>query len=75
MTVTNDAADPLAAAQDRWQHIEGRLAAIELRIREQNTAALATLDTCLARLEALRQSLATQPWPPRTGTPDGPARR
>ncbi|MFE6054893.1 hypothetical protein ACFQ6N_29430 [Kitasatospora sp. NPDC056446] len=76
MTATNDAPDPSAPAQDRWQHIEDRLAAIELRIRDQSTAALTTLDTHLARLDALRRRLATQPWPPQgPDTPGSPDRR
>ncbi|MGW7584719.1 hypothetical protein ACWGKU_06110 [Kitasatospora sp. NPDC054768] len=77
MTVTNDAPDHStpALAQDRWQHIEDRLTAIELRIREQSTAARTVLDTRLARLDALRRRLATQPWPPQgPDTPGGPAR-
>ncbi|MFJ1707392.1 hypothetical protein [Kitasatospora sp. NPDC088346] len=66
MTVTNDAPEPPATAEDRWQHIEDRLAAIERRIREQSSAAIATIDTCLARLDALRHDLAHQPWPPQS---------
>ncbi|MFD0278951.1 hypothetical protein ACFVHB_34280 [Kitasatospora sp. NPDC127111] len=76
MTATNDAPDPLTAAEHRWQHIEDRLAALEHRIRWRSSAALGALDTHLARLEALRHSLATQPWPPRTspGPPAGDLR-
>ncbi|MEV7180675.1 hypothetical protein [Kitasatospora sp. NPDC093679] len=62
MTATNDAPD--TTAEERWQHIEGQLAAIERRIREHSSAALATLDTCLARLDSLRHDLAHRPWPP-----------
>ncbi|MEU8927951.1 hypothetical protein AB0D10_44825 [Kitasatospora sp. NPDC048545] len=64
MTATNDAPDTLAAAKERWQHIEDRLAAIERRVREQCSAAIATLDTCQGRLDALRHDLAHGPWPP-----------
>ncbi|MEV6213075.1 hypothetical protein [Kitasatospora sp. NPDC051914] len=62
MTATNDAPDTTAEAN--WQHIENRLAAIERRIHEHSSAAIATIDTCLARLDALRHDLAHQPWPP-----------
>ncbi|MEU8517685.1 hypothetical protein AB0C76_39840 [Kitasatospora sp. NPDC048722] len=66
MTATNDAPDPhtTATAEERWQHIEDRLADIERRIREHGTAALATIDACLGRLDALRHDLAHRPWPP-----------
>ncbi|WP_043473911.1 hypothetical protein [Kitasatospora sp. MBT66] len=66
MTATDDAPDPrtTATAEERWQHIEDRLAAIERRVREQSSAAIATLDTCLGRLDALRRDLAHGPWPP-----------
>ncbi|WP_030271481.1 hypothetical protein [Streptomyces sp. NRRL B-24484] len=71
MTATNDAPD--TTAEERWQHIEDRLAAIEHRIREHSSAALATLDTCLARLDALRHDLAHRPWPPQAiPTPAAP---
>ncbi|MFF7994588.1 hypothetical protein ACFZDG_33005 [Kitasatospora xanthocidica] len=82
MTVTNDAPDhptpapapAPAPTQDWWQHIEDRLAAIELRIREQSTAARTALDTHLARLDALSRRLATRPWPPHgPDTPGSPA--
>ncbi|GAA2974119.1 hypothetical protein [Kitasatospora sp. NPDC006786] len=57
MTATNDEPDPLIT-EDRWQHIEDRLAAIERRIREHSSDAIATVDACLARLDALRHDLA-----------------
>ncbi|MEU9047004.1 MULTISPECIES: hypothetical protein [unclassified Kitasatospora] len=63
MTATNDAPDPLTT-QGRWQHIEDRLTAIERRIREHSSAAIATIDTCLAGLDALRHDLAHWPRPP-----------
>ncbi|MEU4115688.1 hypothetical protein AB0F71_14465 [Kitasatospora sp. NPDC028055] len=73
MTATNDAPD--SPAQDRWQHLEDRLAAVELRIREQSTATLGVLDTHLARLDALRRQLAGQSWPPQgPDVPGGPDR-
>ena len=65
MTATNDAPDPLTTAEERWQHIEDRLAAIERRIREHSSAAIATVDACLARLDALHHDLAHGSWPPR----------
>ncbi|MFJ7243031.1 hypothetical protein ACIQWA_00125 [Kitasatospora sp. NPDC098652] len=69
MTATNDAPD--SPAQDRWQHLEDRLAAVEQRIREQGTATLGVLDTHLARLDALRRQLAAQPQgPDAAGSPD-----
>ncbi|MGW3044203.1 hypothetical protein ACWC9T_30110 [Kitasatospora sp. NPDC001159] len=55
MTAPNDAPD--TTAEERWQHIEDRLAAIERRIREHSSAAIATIDTCLGRLDALRHDL------------------
>ncbi|GAA2753482.1 hypothetical protein [Kitasatospora cinereorecta] len=64
MTATNDAPDPHTTAEERWQHIEDRLAALERRVREQSSAAIATIDTCLGRLDALRHDLAHRPWPP-----------
>ncbi|MEV8100522.1 hypothetical protein [Kitasatospora sp. NPDC085879] len=71
MTATNDAPDTTAA--DRWQHIEDRLAAIERRIREQSSTAIATIDACLTRLDALRHDLAHGPWPLRVfPTPANP---
>ncbi|MFB7669144.1 hypothetical protein ACFC1R_35400 [Kitasatospora sp. NPDC056138] len=71
MTATNNAPD--TTAEERWQHIEDRLAAIERRIREQSTAAIATIDACLARLDALLHDLAHRPWPPQAfPTPAAP---
>ncbi|MFJ1709409.1 hypothetical protein [Kitasatospora sp. NPDC088346] len=64
MTATDDAPEPPATAEDRWQHIHDRLSAIEHRIREHSNTAIATVDTCLARLDALRHDLAHGPWPP-----------
>jgi hypothetical protein len=64
MTATNDAPD--TTSEERWQHIEHRLAAIERRIREQSTAAIATIDACLSRLDALRHDLAGHVSPART---------
>ncbi|MFD4395532.1 hypothetical protein [Kitasatospora sp. NPDC058478] len=73
MTATNDAPDPLTTAEDRWQQIEDRLAAIERRIREHSSAAIATVDTCLARIDALHHDLAHGSWPPHAfPTPAGP---
>nr|BEK70866.1 hypothetical protein KPHV_80930 [Kitasatospora purpeofusca] len=74
MTATDDAPDPLTTTEDRWQHIEDRLAAIEHRIREQSSAAIATLDACLTRLDALHHDLTHRPWPPRASPapPDPP---
>ncbi|MFJ9461638.1 hypothetical protein ACIRST_42025 [Kitasatospora sp. NPDC101447] len=68
MTATNDAPDPrtTATAEDRWQHIEDRLTAIERRIRDHSSAAITTIDACLARLDALRHNLAHRPWPPQS---------
>ncbi|WP_431676202.1 hypothetical protein [Kitasatospora sp. KL5] len=71
MTATNNAPD--TTTEERWQHIENRLAAIERRIQEQSSTAIATIDTCLARLDALRNDLAHEPWPPhRLPTPADP---
>ncbi|WP_030398607.1 hypothetical protein [Kitasatospora purpeofusca] len=73
MTATDDAPDPRTTTEDRWQHIEDRLAAIERRIREQSSAAIATLDTCLTRLDALHHDLTHRPWPPQASpTPPDP---
>ncbi|MEV4557937.1 hypothetical protein AB0K51_13170 [Kitasatospora sp. NPDC049285] len=66
--MTNDAPDP-AIAQDPWEHIDNRLAALEHRIRQQGAATLAATDAHLARLAAIRRTLATDPWPPPTPTP------
>ncbi|MET9182695.1 hypothetical protein ABZX88_31440 [Kitasatospora aureofaciens] len=82
MTAINDAPEirrtgpePPAAGQDRWQHIEERLSALERRIREHGGAALTAIDGCLARIDALRDDLATRPWPPTSPEPPGgPAR-
>ncbi|MFD8708636.1 hypothetical protein ACFV1W_39680 [Kitasatospora sp. NPDC059648] len=75
MTAINDAPEPPAAGQDRWQQIEERLRGLERRIREHGGAALTTIDACLARLDALRHDLATRPWPPTSPeSPGGPAR-
>ncbi|MEV8100462.1 hypothetical protein [Kitasatospora sp. NPDC085879] len=64
---------PLAGTEERWQQIENRLASIERRIQEQSSTAIATLDACLARLDALRHTLVHQPWPPQTiPTPAAP---
>ncbi|MFI6847739.1 hypothetical protein OG535_29730 [Kitasatospora sp. NBC_00085] len=73
--MTNDAPDTTPAPEDRWQHIEDRLTALDHRIRELGNAATATLDTHLARLEVLRHNLAHQPWPPNSwpGPADRPA--
>ncbi|MFF4818907.1 hypothetical protein ACFY2K_30505 [Kitasatospora sp. NPDC001309] len=57
MTATNDALDPLVAAQQRWQHIEDQLHAIERQMREESAAALAAIDACLARLDDLHTAL------------------
>ncbi|GAA1090654.1 hypothetical protein [Kitasatospora arboriphila] len=71
MTATDDA--PETTTEARWQHIEDRLAAIERRIHEHSSAAIATIDTCLARLDALRHDLAHRPWPPQASpTPADP---
>lgn len=51
MTATNDAPDPLTTTEDR-------LAAIERRIRKHSSAAISTVDACLAALDALRRNLA-----------------
>ncbi|MFF0413352.1 hypothetical protein ACFYUY_23295 [Kitasatospora sp. NPDC004745] len=64
MTATDAAPD--ATAEDRWQHIQDRLTAIERRIREHSTAAIATVEACLARLDTLRHDLAHRPWPPQS---------
>ncbi|GAA2815592.1 hypothetical protein [Kitasatospora aburaviensis] len=64
MTATDDAPDLHTTAEERWQHIEDRLTAIDYRIRETGSAATAAIDACLARLEALRHDLAHGPWPP-----------
>ncbi|MDH6129058.1 hypothetical protein [Kitasatospora sp. GP82] len=68
MTATNDAPD--ATAEERRQHIEDRLAAIECRIREHSSDAIATIDTCLARVDALRHDLAPAGLP-RARRPSG----
>ncbi|MEV4557876.1 hypothetical protein AB0K51_12845 [Kitasatospora sp. NPDC049285] len=72
MTATNDASDPRTTAEERWRHIEDRLAAIEHRIREHGNAAVAAADAHLARLAAIRHSLAHRPWPPHSPTPATP---
>ncbi|MDH6708300.1 hypothetical protein P3T27_005039 [Kitasatospora sp. MAA19] len=67
MTATNDAPD--ATAEERRQHIEDRLAAIERRIREHSSDAIATIDACLARVDALRHDMAPQAFPAPAGPP------
>ncbi|MFJ9610185.1 hypothetical protein ACIRS1_27970 [Kitasatospora sp. NPDC101176] len=65
MTATDAAPDHHhATAEDRWQHIQDRLTAIEQRIHRTSAAALDAVDTHLAHLDALRRSLARDPWPP-----------
>ncbi|MGW2378366.1 hypothetical protein [Kitasatospora sp. NPDC001683] len=59
MTATTGAPDPLAAAEERWQRIEEQLAAVGHRMRTDGDAAIASLDVCLARLEAMREALRT----------------
>ncbi|GAA4989703.1 hypothetical protein [Kitasatospora paranensis] len=72
MTATNDAPDHHGEnAEDRWQHIQHRIADLEQRIRTTSATAIAALDTRLARLDAIRQSLAQDPWPP-PATPGKP---
>ncbi|WBP84549.1 hypothetical protein [Kitasatospora cathayae] len=59
MTATIGAPDPLAAAEKRWQRIEDQLAAVGHRMRTDSDAAIASIDDCLARLDALREALRT----------------
>ncbi|MGW6917782.1 hypothetical protein ACWGB8_28735 [Kitasatospora sp. NPDC054939] len=63
MTATDDAPD--TTPEQRWQHIEDRLAAVERTIRQLGNQTLAALDTHLAALDALRHDLARPTWPPR----------
>ncbi|MGW3230711.1 hypothetical protein [Kitasatospora sp. NPDC001095] len=59
MTATTGAPDPPAAAEERWQRLEDQLVAVGHRMRTDGDAALASLDACLARLEAIREALHT----------------
>ncbi|GAA4982251.1 hypothetical protein GCM10025734_03370 [Kitasatospora paranensis] len=73
MTATNDAPDRHSdTAEKRWQRIQDRIADLEQRIRETSAAATAALDSRLAHLDAIRQSLAQDPRPPRAA-PGKPA--
>ncbi|MFF8772487.1 hypothetical protein [Kitasatospora sp. NPDC015120] len=58
MTATaGDEPGPAAGAEARWQRIEDRLAAVGHRMRTGSDAAIASIDGCLARLDALCDAL------------------
>ncbi|MQS14852.1 hypothetical protein F7Q99_21965 [Streptomyces kaniharaensis] len=59
MTATTGAPDPLAAAEARWRRIEDRLPAVGHQTRTDSDAAIASMDACLAHLEAIREALHT----------------
>lgn len=66
MTATNDAPDRTPdTTEERWQRIQDKITDLERRVHETGSAAIAAIDTRLAHLDALRQSLARDPWPPR----------
>ncbi|MFF3073390.1 hypothetical protein ACFVSN_35880 [Kitasatospora sp. NPDC057904] len=73
MTATAAAAD--AAADERWRQLQDQLDTVRERLQAETGAAIAAIDTCLARLTALRQDLADHPWTPTVGSPaaDAPA--
>ncbi|WP_406209358.1 hypothetical protein OH807_38595 [Kitasatospora sp. NBC_01560] len=79
MTATNDAPDPVAAAEERWQRLQGRFEAVGVRMRTETGSALAAMDACLDGLEAVRRHLADHPGLPRTSSASvagpAPARR
>ncbi|MGA5817742.1 hypothetical protein ACPC54_07780 [Kitasatospora sp. NPDC094028] len=70
MTATNDAPDPHPTGPDRWQPIVQRPADLETRIRTLGIETTATLDTYLARLDALRHQPA---HPASASVPASPA--
>ncbi|WP_441250482.1 hypothetical protein [Kitasatospora sp. McL0602] len=47
-------------AADRRQHLEDQLARTRARLRAETGVAMSDIDTCLARLQAIRQALAHQ---------------
>ncbi len=64
MTMTSDAPDH-ATVEQRWQRLQDQLDQVGDRTRAEIGAAIASIDVCLARLEALRQHLTDHPWSPK----------
>ncbi|MFE3113789.1 hypothetical protein ACFXKJ_37740 [Kitasatospora indigofera] len=64
MRATDDAPD--TTTEQRWQHIQDRLTRIRTRTLAEDGAAIAAIDTCLTRLDTLREDLARHPWTSRT---------
>lgn len=63
-----------ADAPARWQQLEDQLAQVRARLKNETDTALASIDQCLTRLQALRQKLAAHlPAPGHATTPDGAA--
>lgn len=62
--MTATAAAPDTTAEERWRQLEDRLDKVRERLQAETGAAIAAIDTCLARLSALRQDLAERPWTP-----------
>ncbi|MFE9423205.1 hypothetical protein ACFYNO_09590 [Kitasatospora sp. NPDC006697] len=62
--MTNDAPD---TAEERWQRIRQQLDRVRRRVRSETDPAIAALDDCLRRLDALRDGLARAPAAPGPG--------
>ncbi|MFD9124728.1 hypothetical protein [Kitasatospora sp. NPDC059571] len=63
MTATNAAPDPVAAAERRWQDLLDRIHDLGARVAATTNSVNASLDTHLARLDALRHHLSHPNWP------------
>ncbi|WP_030232673.1 hypothetical protein [Streptomyces sp. NRRL S-350] len=65
MTATGAEPDgPATDAPDPWQRIEDGLTQVGECLRTETGAAITAMDACLARLDALRRTLAHHPRPP-----------
>lgn len=76
--MTATAAAPDATADEGWRQLQDQLDTVRERLQAETGAAIAAIDTCLARLTTLRQDLADHPWAPSASAtaaapPDCPA--